>query len=202
MALLLSILLLAYWLLAPTLLSALLPPAGRLGRDGTAVLIALASWVVLALWLPLRIWPPRPEPPAFGLSILIGLAALYLAVFATGIVRRDEADDGPPDGAALTVAVLSPLSEELLFRGFLLSLALPPLGGYGAVAFSAVLFLGVHEFGRIGGARRSPRETLADLLFGLVAGMLVLITGTILAPLALHILVNGLYAYGRRPAGS
>ena len=197
MAIVLSILLLAYWLIGPTLLSAFLPPAGRLGRDGTAVLIALVSWAILALWLPLRIWPPRPAPPPFGLPALIALAVLYLAVFAFGVVRQGEADGGPGD-ADVTVAVLSPVSEELLFRGFLLGLTLPLLGGYGAVAFSGLLFLGAHEIGRIGGARRSLRETLADLLFGLLTAMLVLITGTLLPALALHMLVNGLYAWGGR----
>ncbi len=197
MAIVLGILLLAYWLIGPTLLSAFLPPARRLGRDGTAVLIALVSWAILSLWLPLRIWPPRPAPPSFGVPALIALAVLYLAVFAFGVVRQGEADDGPGD-ATLTVAVLSPLSEELLFRGFLLGLTLPLLGGYGAVAFTGLLFLGAHEIGRIGGAHRSPRETMADLLFGLLAAMLVLITGTVLPAIVLHMLVNGLHAYGRR----
>ncbi len=197
MAIVLGILLLAYWLIGPTLLSAFLPPAGRLGRDGTAVLIALVSWAILAFWLPLRIWPPRPAPLSFGLPALIALAVLYLAVFSFGVVRQSEADSAPGDGA-FTVAVLSPLSEELLFRGFLLSLTLPLLGGYGAVAFSGLLFLGAHEIGRIGGAQRSLRETLADLLFGLLAATLVLVTGTVLPAIALHMLVNGLYAFGRR----
>ena len=196
MALLLGILLFAYWLFAPTLLSALLPPAGRLGRDGTAVLLALASWGLLAIWLPLRLWPPSPLPPAFGLAALLALAVVYSAVFLSGLTRNPV--DRPREGVAVTIAFLSPLSEEILFRGFLLSLALPLLGGPGAVVYSALLFLAAHEIGRIGGTRRSLRDMSADLVFGLLAGLLVLMTGTLLVPLLLHIVVNSLYAYGNR----
>lgn len=201
MALLLAISLFAYWLIVPTLLSALLPPAWRLGRDGTAVLLALVSWAVLWIWLPLKVWPPRPSPPPFGTILLLGLGALYLGLFLYGLLpRRGESSDTSGEGAALTLALLSPLSEELLFRGFLLTITLRLLGSYGAVAFSSLLFLAAHEVGRLGGARRSLRESLIDLTFGLLAGMLYLMSGTIIAPLALHILVNGLYVYGRRSA--
>ncbi len=203
MAFVLGILLFIYWLFVPTLLSAVLPPAGKLGRDGTAVLLAIASWAVLWFFVPIKVWPPRPLALPLGPTVLIALAALYLALFAAGLrPRTDKTRDAETGGSAVTIALLSPVSEELLFRGFLLAIALPPLGGYGAVAFSALLFLAAHEVGRIGGARRSLREALADLVFALLAGVLFLVSGTILAPLVLHILVNGLYAYGARRGSS
>ncbi len=197
MSLLLSLPLFLYWLFVPTLLSAVMPPAGRLGRDGTAVLLALVSWALLLLWLPVHIWPPRPLAPPVQSAVLIGLALLYAGVFIAGLMPSAQTpEDEDPKDHLLTLAVLSPLSEELLFRGFLMALALPVLGGYGAAAFTALLFLSAHEIGRIGGARRSRRESLADLSFGLFAGVLYLATGTILAPLALHVLVNAIYAAG------
>ena len=197
MSLLLSLPLLLYWVFVPTLLSAVLPPAGRLGRDGTAVLLALVSWAVLLLWLPVHIWPPHPLAQPAQAAILAGLALLYAGVFVAGIRPSAQIPDGgSPKDNPVTVAFLSPLSEEILFRGFLMALALPVLGGYGAAAFTALLFLSAHEVGRIGGARRTRRESLADLSFGLLAGVLYLATGTILAPLALHVLINASYALG------
>ncbi len=199
MALLVDVLLFLYWLFVPTLLSAVLPPAGRLGREGTAVLLAIASWSVLAIFVPIKVWPPRSLALPLGPTALMLLAALYLALFAAGLAPRgDRARAAETAGSALTVALLSPISEELLFRGLLLAIALRTVGGYGAIAFSALLFLSAHEIGRIGGARRSLRESLADLVFALLAGVLYLASGTILAPLGLHVLVNGLYAYGDR----
>lgn len=190
MALLWSLLLFAYWLIVPTLASAVLPPAGRLGREGGAVLAALFSWAVLWAFLPPRVWPWAAVPLPLGTPLLILLGLLYLALLLAGI-RRGGAEPTARN-AALTVALLSPLSEEVLFRGFLLNLALPLLGGWGAVAFTGLLFAAAHETGRIAGARRSPRESAADLAFGLLAGALCLVSGTILVPLALHIAVNAL----------
>lgn len=78
-------------------------------------------------------------------------------------------------------AVLCPIHEELLFRGFLLpslALWLPP---WAAVALSSLLFAAVH-----GDLFAVPNLWWAGSLFGWCYA----ITGNLLAPIVLHSIFN------------
>ena len=196
-----SLLLLGYWLLFPTLASAFLPKAKRLGREGTAALIGVVSWIVLSHWWPLPLYDRGNFSPVL-LSLLCLSALAYLGLFALGLERRPAGfrkmgfrDD------FWSLGVLSPLDEELLFRGLLFRVALSAhWGTVFAVIFPAVLFALAHELPRLGGLKRSLRESISDLAFGLLTGTSLAVLGTILVPIALHVGVNSVYAYGRERA--
>ncbi len=198
MLVLYSVLLIVFWLLVPTLLASFIRPQRPLGREGFAALIAIAFWLILAaIRLPIRLHA-QPWHSPWLLILLIVALFVYAFGFMRGLAR-------PPQGYRpaglrgdfLTIGILSPIDEELLFRGILFSLALPALGPFLSVVYTAVLFLLAHEAGRLGGLRRSRQELVADLAFGILAGGLYVWTGTILAPILAHILVNGWYAYTR-----
>lgn len=202
MLILYSLLLILFWLIVPTMLSALCRPPKAIGREGFAALMAIAFWLVLAYFrLPVTVLPHL----AAGESVLFLLAisiAAYVYIFV-GALQRPPKGYQPSrfGGDFLALAVLSPLDEELLFRGLLFALALPALGPFLTVLYSAALFALSHEAGALGGMRRSLAERLSDLAFGIVVGCLYAVTGTILAPVLAHMLVNGVHAY-TRPAGS
>ncbi|MDA8346706.1 MAG: CPBP family intramembrane metalloprotease [Thermaerobacter sp.] len=198
MLVLYSLLLILFWLLVPTLLATLIRPPRPLGRDGFAALIAIAFWVLIALLhLPIHL-APHPMRSHWILVLLLLSLASYVYLFVRGLRM-------PPNGYRpaglrgdfLSMAVLSPLDEELLFRGLLFALALPALGPFFTIVYTSILFLLAHEAGRLGGLRRSRQESLADLVFGLLAGALYAWTGTIAAPVLAHVLVNAWYAYTR-----
>lgn len=198
MLVLYSLLAIIGWLVLPTLIASLWQPPRQLGRDGFAALIAIAFWLILAwLWLPIHL-SARPWHSPWLLALLLVALVVYAALFVVGLEK-------PPPGYRpsafggdfLALGLLAPIDEELLFRGILFAIALPSFGPFLSVLYSALLFTLAHEVARIGGLRRSARETLLDLSFGLVAGALYVWTGTILAPIAAHIAVNAWHAYSR-----
>ncbi|HSK90820.1 MAG TPA: CPBP family intramembrane glutamic endopeptidase [Euzebyales bacterium] len=106
---------------------------------------------------------------------------------------------------ALFEVVLVPLGEELVFRGLLLSWLMLRLGrrfaapsatrlavGYSAVAFGAAhasnALFGVGGFALL--------QVAAATLLGLLFGHLRVRTGSLLAPVLLHALVNGIILLG------
>ena len=80
-------------------------------------------------------------------------------------------------------AVLPPLCEELLFRGFLLSGFRARFGEGKAILLSAILFGALHmELTRI----------LPTAAIGLLLGFVLVRTGSLLAPILVHAVYNGL----------
>lgn len=80
-------------------------------------------------------------------------------------------------------AVLPPLCEELLFRGFVLSGFRARFGEGKAVVLSAILFGALHmELTRI----------LPTAVIGLLLGFVLVRTGSLLAPILVHAVYNGL----------
>ncbi len=198
MLVLYSVLLVISWLVIPTLIATLARPPRLLGRDGFAALIGIAFWILLSLtWLPIHLGS-RPWHSPWLLGLLWTALAVYAFVFVRGL-EKPPAGYRPSGfgGDFLAHGILAPIDEELLFRGILFALALPSFGPFPSVLFTSVLFTLAHEAARLGGLRRSVRETLADLSFGLVAGGIYVWTGTILAPIAAHVLVNAWHAYSR-----
>ncbi|MBL8632187.1 MAG: CPBP family intramembrane metalloprotease [Myxococcales bacterium] len=90
----------------------------------------------------------------------------------------------------LVVSAASAIGEECLFRGALLQhilQALPgPLGMLLGLIGSALLFSLLH----IGPSHRFVPWTLSALVMGLMLGGLLLLTGDLLAPIAVHFTVN------------
>ncbi len=110
-----------------------------------------------------RLFPPSPE-----------LQSQIMALLQLG---------SPGRGAAvvLTVLVLGPLSEELLFRGFVYRYLCDTRGVTEAVLISSLLFALFHP----------GIYALQVLLFGFLLALLRWRTGSLLPPLLLHLLNNG-----------
>lgn len=126
-------------------------------------------------------------PAAFGVGLLAGLAALAVSEALTrwtalgkALSRLLAESIGPLDRAnAWLLAVASGLAEEMFFRG-----ALQPKVG---IVLASVLF---------GAAHFLPRRELAlwsvyAIGIGLGLGALYEWTGQLVAPVAAHVLVNG-----------
>ncbi len=107
--------------------------------------------------------------------------------------------------AILSIVVLAPLVEEILFRGFLQSYIRQHLGHKQAIFITSVLFSFFHY---------SPEQGIANLtivislfFFSLFLGFIYEKRGSLLAPIALHSLFNivnviNLYFLGDIPGGS
>jgi membrane protease YdiL (CAAX protease family) len=86
----------------------------------------------------------------------------------------------------ITIILVAPVAEELFFRGFMFTgIAASKAGAAGAVALSTIFWSGLHvQYGWLG--------LLYITLLGIVLGMARLKTGSIIAPLILHIANNAI----------
>lgn len=199
--LLLALLLIVLWLIVPTAISLLLPRDGQVGREAAASLIGIAAWVVLAFVLqPISFYFHLDFKPPYAVLLVVA-TVVYAVLFALGLERRPRQMGAsghsiPRIGEALLV----PIDEELLFRGIVLGLLVRDVGALPGLLASSVLFAGVHELARLGGVRRNWRDSLADVIFGLLAALLYTTSGSILAPIALHAAINGFSAWTNPPA--
>lgn len=158
------------------------------------LLVAAPSLVLLALTaVAWRLWPPPATEPTLAtvgllavgaaLGLALGLAAVVLertsASFRSAGMRLERAVRalrlGP--GSALGLALLTGVSEELFFRGWLLHV----LGPWG----QAVVFMLLHPAGRAGWV-----YTLFTGVAGLAFGALTLVTGSLLPALVAHVGIN------------
>ena len=132
---------------------------------------------------------------SLGMSAALALAALAASILATyvyGLVvdslgleslRPPEIEDGtifPGIGILLTLqalAVVTPLSEEVLFRGFVLRGLLQSIGAGPAVVASALLFSVLHL---------EPRVMVPIFITGLALGLLYVRTGSVWPCIAAH----------------
>jgi membrane protease YdiL (CAAX protease family) len=157
-------------LVAPADIGLTLRGAGRNALYGASAAVVLAPLVLGlnygAVWLFKDVlqWPVQEHPLAFaGRHGLSGLEWVLLA---------------------LAVMVAAPLSEELVFRGALQRLFLDrPWSPHVAVFATALLFAAVHSF-----AWPTP---VALFVLGLGLGYLALRTHSLVAPIVLHSLFNG-----------
>jgi membrane protease YdiL (CAAX protease family) len=132
--------------------------------------------------------PDRRFAAIFGLVLGLGIAVATVASTRLLVSRTAWARElhltlraallGLPAGRVAQLALLSSVSEELLFRGALM----PTLGLWG----SSLLFGVLHV---------SPRGTyfawaLWALVMGLLFGALFAASGTLLAPILAHALIN------------
>lgn len=107
--------------------------------------------------------------------------------------------------AIVSIIVLAPLVEEILFRGFLQSFIRQHLGSKQAIVITSVLFALFHYSSEQGIANLTIVVSL--FVFSLFLGLLYEKRGSLAAPIALHSLFNAvnvvnLYFLGGIPGGS
>lgn len=175
------------WLLLPALVGAaavLLGSGERFSSIVTAGMIVLSALFGGHLGLRL-VQPPHAALGVWplGVAALVAYAALWRTVPPQALQEGERRWD---------VLLLGPLDEEIWFRGVLLvllGLSLP------AIALSSLLFAMVH----LPSARPHGRlkQFAGDALFGTVAATSLALSGTIVMPIVLHVVVNALSL--RRP---
>jgi sodium transport system permease protein len=137
-----------------------------------------------------------PRPAALPAVVIAAAAAVTLIVAFQEYVMPARDPQGfahlislleeiPAWAYFVMLAVLPPICEELLCRGFLLSSLRPRFGWKAAVLFSAVLFGALHL-----DWMRFP----ATFAAGLVLGYICVRTGSILAAILFHMVYNGILA--------
>jgi membrane protease YdiL (CAAX protease family) len=150
---------------------------------------ALRARGEVARTLALR--PPRASGLALWLAatvVLVVLSDLLTVVlgrplvpaFMTELMEVTEA----PALLWLAIVIAAPLFEELLIRGFLLEgLRRGRLGAAGAVVVTSLAWAAIH-------LQYDGYEIATIFLFGLLLGAARLRSGSLWAPIAMHVLVN------------
>jgi membrane protease YdiL (CAAX protease family) len=131
---------------------------------GAGASLWLASLGLLELQY--TVWKPRPD-------YLEMLRRLYDAL----------RPDGPADAlvSVAAVAIIPAVCEETLIRGIVLPSLVRPLGATGAVVVSAAVFAIMHL---------DPYRTLFALAVGLALGLLRVRTGSLVACIVAHAVLN------------
>lgn len=148
--------------------------------DGDEPLSALRTVVAGAFYV--ATWVPRVLVLATPLIFLAREHGLEGASDALGAVLGG---DRTPVALAMTFlagAVLAPIGEELIFRGLLVPHLARIVTPWAAIAISALLFGALHE--AHGVARIGP------MAIGAILGWARLRSGTLRAPIAIHMIVN------------
>ena len=186
----------------------LLPDYGRALRTWIGVHL-LALGIAFLVWIlgvrsagnPLGSLGLRQPKTALGMSVLlaaVALAASLLLTFVYGFVvdrlgieylRPPDIDEDvifPGVGILLTFQALSlvtPISEELLFRGFVLQGLLKSMGPGPAVVASALVFAALHL---------EPGAIIPIFFTGIALGWLFVRTGSLWVCIAAHAGQNSL----------
>lgn len=184
-------------------------PAAQLTRLAAIFygLLAAASLAALLLRGHAHVLRADPQAPLarFGLAGDLALDAaigllLGLAIAAAGQAAGDlralralserlrELLRGLTPAQALLLALFSGAGEELLFRGAMFEELLPRLGPAWTLVATSLLFAAAH----VGRDRRLLVWTALSLAIGFLLGGLRLLTGSLVAPITLHVTVNGL----------
>lgn len=125
----------------------------------------------------------------FSLVILFGLSAYVVATGLNSIIdlpnlMEDEFVDMSNNvWGVLAIVVIGPFTEEFLFRGAILGGLLKKIDPKYAILISALIF-GVVHF--------NPAQIVFAFLVGLVLGYVYYSTGSLLLPILIHIIVNGI----------
>ena len=117
------------------------------------------------------------------LNIFLSYGMLYFANFILGVVPSFNLFNSLLTGTLIATVFVSPVCEELIFRGVFLNrlqLAVPVIF---AVLISSLLFASLHSYGSI----------FSAFIFGICTAILYLKTNNILVPIIAHFL-NNLFA--------
>lgn len=175
--------------------------------------LLLLEWVLAALCVAAVVIASRVELPAVGVrlpegavailvSALAVLAALVLLALTARLVVAGGGAAELPAGSESVLAMLprtdverrlfglvsvtAGICEELVFRGFLIAVAaalVPAAPVWVCVLAAAVVFGLAHAYQGAAGVTSS-------LLIGIVLGVLYLVTGSLLAPILVHALID------------
>jgi hypothetical protein len=179
-------------------------------RSMFAILLGLAIATVAVWGVPGRslasLGLRLPSTSGFGWALVVTAGLVVLLVgYAVYLLRPVRAERtrrhlAPVRGLLpatrgelgwyVAVGVVASVSEELLYRGYLL-LAIQPGGPLVALAISTILFGAHHLYQGLGGAIRVA-------VFGLALGVMTLVAGSILPAIIVHAvqdLTTGLLAY-------
>jgi hypothetical protein len=179
--------------------------------DEYVVAISCLAMVGLIVWsVKLTRWPVRlylALVPTAPINYAVAIAAEAVLLFAHGLVLSQLCDgsanfqtQGNDIRAAMNsplaalflfnTIVLAPVTEEILFRGFLLpSWSRSWLGPIGAVAATSIIFAAMHISYNLCGM-------IAVGLAGCVYGWLRLRTGSLLPPILAHCMGNAIATIG------
>lgn len=196
-------------------------PRVRLGIYRQAMFFqwALTGFVVVHWLQERRSFASLGLVPAWSIPFLAGLAVLAIVVPVVLVhtrkisndeaslvrVRRQIAHVGrllPKSPVELrwfyAVALTAGICEEVLYRGFLIAYLGAVAGPWPAVAAAAFVF----GFGHV---YQGWRGMIATTLVGLLMGGLYLLTGSLLMPMVLHVLIDvhsgtvAYWAHAREP---
>jgi len=135
-------------------------------------------------------WPPALLAAAAGFFAAGALNALNRLLVGPEFADRFDVAPlfeglrSPAEMALLTVgvAVLAPIGEELLFRGYLMRVLGARYGSLGALLVTSALFAAVHV---------NPASVIALFALGLAFGLLRLWSGSVLPSVVAHAVQNG-----------
>jgi membrane protease YdiL (CAAX protease family) len=134
-----------------------------------------------------------------GPVVLITAVVAALAALVAGVVPASPLPPtGTPSGLLLHLvagAVVAPVAEELLFRGFALSAWRRTVGARGAIVRSAIVFVLAHVLFVGGDGFRDAASlafvaSVARIPVALALGWLYVRTGSLWAPIGLHASYN------------
>ncbi len=171
-----------------------------------AVLIPLSAiFVILAIWLLIRLRRGLPLREYLALRratlgqfirwTLLLLAVMLLMGWVMSLLGRDELPESNLNWwrtagwalplLVLSIVVIAPIYEELLFRGFIFKgLEHSRLGADGAIIISALSWTLIHfQYDR-------PEHLVYIFMIGLVIGYSRARSGSIYVPIALHVFNN------------
>jgi membrane protease YdiL (CAAX protease family) len=171
--------------------------------DNVATLTASAAGWIPALVMAMKLERHGRDPqlrwaPAMGFLIWVPVMMVLVPVGFLNLAVLDACGFGTPQQAVMTafqaapstgeriffiisVCVIAPICEEMVFRGVLYRGMRDMAGMAPAVAGSALLFTAIHL---------APTHVLSIFTVGCIMALLYERTGTIVAPIALHIAHN------------
>lgn len=149
-----------------------LPMAARIGLEGAA--FAAAAWLLLREdGRSVFRLTGRDALLSIGLGLLLGLGGRLCFGKAEGAEATAS--------AFFLLCVLGPAAEEVLYRGLIYGRLRRRMTGMGAAAVSALFFAAAHG---------TPVRMAGALAAGLALGLVRLKTGSVTAPLLIHMLLN------------
>lgn len=156
------------------------------------VVVALAVWLRngprLGAYLALR--RPAPRAVALGIALTLGLGivehvgSLWFGEPIPAFVAESYRTAANPIFLALAFAICAPLSEEVVFRGFLLTGLAAAYRARTAVLVTAAIFAALHV-GQYG-----PWELGSLAVFGALLAVARLRSGSLFVPIAMHAAMN------------